>query len=66
MSYIQPQNTTVVYTQQPVHITNPFNEFNGDWNVGLMSCCDDMSQCKIIYIYNNVFFLLKLSIDLFY
>jgi len=39
---------TFVISTQPSFKTDPFKELNGNWNVGLLSCCEDISQCKII------------------
>jgi hypothetical protein len=48
---IHPVGTLIV-TQPSSQIGNPFKQFNGNWNVGLMSCCNDVCQCKIILIQN--------------
>ncbi len=55
-----PSQSTFVTVQQSYR-TDPFKEMNGNWNVGLFSCCDDVSACKIIfkqkfYYYRFVFF----------
>jgi hypothetical protein len=46
MASANPQST--ITSGQPVYGADPFKEWNNEWNVGLMSCCDDISQCKII------------------
>lgn len=40
-------NQTFNITNQPAK-GNPFDELNGEWTVNLFSCCDNISQCKLI------------------
>lgn len=47
MASIQPQHTAGVVFTQPIFKTDPFTDFNSNWNVNLMSCFDDTHQCKI-------------------
>ena len=41
---------TVINTQPLSQKTETFYEWNENWTVGLMSCCDDVSHCKIIIL----------------
>ena len=49
MASAYPQ--TIFVTTQPLsQKIDPFKELNGNWNVGLMECCNDVSQCMFILI----------------
>jgi hypothetical protein len=60
MDYRATQPPSMYVTSQPI-VGNPFQQLNGEWNVGLCQCCDNVSQCETIaksnyyYYYTNVY-----------